>query len=323
MRIIPLHFFPRDTKIDFVGTRWLGFGFSIALTLLSFFMLATYGLNWGIDFTGGALLELRTQGPADLSAMRAAFEHQGLGEVSLQNYGDARTVMIRIQTNGEKGGEAVVNKAKSLLASAVKGPVDYRNVEFVGPTVGRELIRSGILATVFACLAIMGYVWFRFEWQFGVGTVLALMHDTIMIVGFYAVTRFDFGLNAVAAILTIIGYSMNDSVVIYDRIRENMRRYRRMPFADLLNQSMNETLARTVLTSSTTLLAALALALFGGEVIRGFSWSLVFGIVIGTYSSIYISAPTLLYLGMQPQASGKNPESKSHIPLATGRKKPL
>ncbi len=187
-------------------------------------------------------------------------------------------------------------KVKDLLAGAVPGKIDYRNIEFVGPTVGQELVRSGVMATIFACLAIMAYVWFRFEWQFGIGTLLALLHDTIMVIGFYALSRFDFGLNAVAAVLTIIGYSMNDSVVIYDRIRENMRRYKKMPFNALLNQSMNETLARTVLTSSTTLLAALALALFGGEVIRGFSWSLVFGIVVGTYSSIYISAPTLIYL---------------------------
>jgi preprotein translocase SecF subunit len=208
--------------------------------------------------------------------------------------------MVRIQATGAEEEGPLVEKVKSLLGSAVNGKIDYRNIEFVGPTVGQELIRSGVLATVFACLAIMAYVWFRFEWQFGVGTLLALAHDTIMVIGFYALTRFDFGLNAVAAILTIIGYSMNDSVVIYDRIRENMRRYKKMPFADLLNKSMNETLARTILTSSTTLLAALALAIFGGDVIRGFSWSLVFGIVVGTYSSIYISAPTLIYLRIRP-----------------------
>ncbi len=301
MKFIPLHFFSNKTRIDFIGTRWYGFGISILFSLISFFVLATHGLNWGIDFTGGVLMELRTEQPADLAKIRSSLEGKGLGEISLQNYGnDPRNVMIRIQTAKDKEQNALVQQVKGLLQSAIPGNIDYRNIEFVGPTVGHELIKSGVLATIFACLAIMGYVWFRFEWQFGIGTLLALVHDTIMVIGFYALSRFDFGLNAVAAVLTIIGYSMNDSVVIYDRIRENMRKYKKMPFNNLLNQSMNETLARTVLTSSTTLLAALALAIFGGEVIKGFSWSLVFGIVVGTYSSIYISAPTLIYLKIRP-----------------------
>lgn len=301
MKFIPLHIFNNKTRFDFIGTRWYGFGASILFSLISFFVLYTHGLNWGIDFTGGALIELRTEQPADLAKMRSALDGQGLGEVTLQNFGDTHNVMIRIQAPQDSEQNAIVQKAKSLISSAVPGQIDYRNIEFVGPTVGHELVKSGIMATVFACLAIMGYVWFRFEWQFGIGTLLALVHDTIMVIGFYALSRFDFGLNAVAAVLTIIGYSMNDSVVIYDRIRENMRKYKKMPFDELLNQSMNETLARTVLTSSTTLLAALALALFGGEVIKGFSWSLVFGIIVGTYSSIYISAPTLIYLKIRQE----------------------
>ena len=306
MKLTPVHFFSNTTKIDFVATRWFGFGVSIILSLLSFYVLATHGLNWGVDFTGGIVMELRTEEPADLAAMRLALEGKGLGEVSLQNFGDANTVMIRIQSTNENNQGVLVQKVKDLLSASIKTKIDYRNIEFVGPTVGQELKKSGVYATVFACLAIMGYVWFRFNWQFGIGTLLALLHDTIMIIGFYAVTQYDFGLNAVAAVLTIIGYSMNDSVIIYDRIRENMRKYKKMPFSDLLNLSMNETLARTVLTSSTTLLAALSLAIFGGEVIKGFSWSLVFGIVVGTYSSIYISAPTLIYLKMR---SGKQVEA--------------
>ena len=281
MKLIPLHIFPGKTNFDFVRTRWLGFGVSLLLTLVSFFMLATQGLNWGIDFTGGVLMELRTQQPADLHKMREALENKGLGEVALQNFGnDPKNVMVRIQVakEGEQG--AMVQKVKSLLATAEPGQIDYRNIESVGSTVSGELKRSGIYATVGSCLAIMAYVWFRFEWQFSVGTVLALVHDTIMILGFYAVTRFEFGLTALASVLTIIGYSMNDTVVIYDRIRENMRRFKKMAFGELLNHSMNETLGRTVLTSVTTLLAALSLALFGGEVIKGFSWSLVFGIVV-------------------------------------------
>jgi preprotein translocase subunit SecF len=301
MALIPFHFFSNKTNFDFIGTRWYGFGASILFSLISFAVLYTHGLSWGIDFTGGVLMELKTEQPADLSKMRAALEGKGLGEVSLQNFGDSHNVMVRIQSTGENAEGAIVQQVKAMLAPVVPGAIDYRNIEFVGPTVGHELIKSGIMATVFACAAIMLYVWFRFEWQFGVGTLLALVHDTIMVIGFYALSRFDFGLNAIAAVLTIIGYSMNDSVVIYDRIRENMRRYKKMPFDELLNLSMNETLARTVLTSSTTLLAAVALAVFGGEVIKGFSWSLVFGIVVGTYSSIYISAPTLIYLKIRPE----------------------
>jgi preprotein translocase subunit SecF len=307
MKLIPLHIFPHNTKFDFIGTRWWGFSASIAFSLISFFVLFTQGLNWGIDFTGGVLMELRTEQPADLAKMRAALEHKGLGEVSLQNFGDStRDVMIRIQLAKEGEQEELVKNVKNLLAPAVEGKIDYRNIESVGGAVSSELKRSGVYATVAACLAIMAYVWFRFEWQFAWGTIFALVHDTIMVVGFYALTRYEFGLTAVAAVLTIIGYSMNDSVVIYDRIRENMRRFKKMPFGDLLNQSMNETVGRTILTSSTTLLAALSLAIFGGEVIKGFSWSLVFGIVVGTYSSIYISAPTLIYLKIRPEQAANS-----------------
>lgn len=301
MKFFPLQLFPHDTRINFIGMRWFGFGISILFTLIAFGMMAYHGLNWGIDFTGGMLMEVKLEQPADLARMRTSLEGQGLGEVTLQNFGDSKSVLIRIQTPHNSEENVIVPKVKALLANAGQGTIEYRNIEFVGPTVGQELIRSSALATIFACLGIMAYVWFRFEWQFGVGTLLALMHDTVMIIGFYALSGFDFGLNAIAAVLTIIGYSMNDSVVIYDRIRENMRRYKKMPFPDLLNLSMNETFARTLLTSTTTLLAALALALFGSEVIRGFSWSLVFGILVGTYSSIFISAPTLIYLRMRPE----------------------
>lgn len=305
----PYHFFPYNTRINFIGWRWWGFGLSILFTLVSFGLMAKHGLNWGIDFTGGVLMEVRLEQPADLAAMRSSLDGKGLGEVSLQNFGDDKSVLIRIQTSEDAQGSVIVPKVKEYLSSGVKQAIEYRNIEFVGPTVGKELIKSGIMATVLACIGIMMYVWFRFEWQFGVGTVLALVHDTIMIIGFYAVSGFDFGLTAIAAVLTIIGYSMNDSVVIYDRIRENMRRYKKMPMGDLINLSMNETFARTLLTSITTLLAALSLALLGGEVIKGFSWALVFGIVVGTYSSIFISAPTLIYLNIRPNSQAAVTES--------------
>lgn len=303
MTWFPLQLFPHETRINFIGMRWFGFGVSLLFTLISFGFMWQHGLNWGIDFTGGVLMEVRLEQAADLGSMREALDGKGLGEVSLQDSSNGKDniVLIRVQTSHDAQQEVLIPKLKQYISGAVKGNIEYRNIEFVGPTVGQELIHSSTLATVFACLGIMAYVWFRFEWQFGVGTLLALVHDTIMIIGFYALSGFDFGLTAIAAVLTIIGYSMNDSVVIYDRIRENMRRYKKMPFPELLNLSMNETFARTLLTSTTTLLAALALALFGGEVIRGFSWSLVFGIVVGTYSSIFISAPTLIYLNIRAE----------------------
>lgn len=296
---MPITLFRTTPRFDFMGKRWIGFAVSIALTLASLGLIATKGLNLGIDFTGGILMEIHTEQPADLGAMRAALSSSEFGEVSLQNSGTANDVMVRIQVSNEDNQSKVVEEAKLKLAEALKQPIDFRKIDYVGPTVGQELVSNGIIATLLSFAAIMAYVWVRFEWQYGVGAILALIHDTIMVLGFFAVTRFDFGLTAIAAILTVIGYSINDSVVIYDRIRENMRRFKKMEVMELLNVSINETLARTVLTASTTFLAALALYLFGGHVIEGFSAAIVFGVAIGTYSSIYISAPTLLYLNIR------------------------
>jgi len=299
---MPLHFFPNKPHLDFMGKRWLGFGFSIALTLLSLGLLFTKGLNLGIDFTGGILIEIHTEKPVDLGATRALLDGQGFGEISLQNIaGSAEDVMIRIQVSKDEEQSKVTARVKDALAAPMGGNIDYRKIDYVGPTVGRELVENGVWAVLCAFAAILCYVWFRFEWQYGIGAILALLHDSIMVIGFFAVTRFEFGLTAIAAILTIVGYSINDSVVIYDRIRENMRRFKKMPVFELLNLSINDTLSRTILTASTTLLASLALFIFGGEVIRGFSAAMVFGVIIGTYSSIYISAPALIYLNIRPQ----------------------
>jgi preprotein translocase subunit SecF len=301
MAWFPVQFIRPGTTFDFMGKRWYGFIVSISLTVLALGLLFTKGLNLGIDFTGGVLLEIRTEQPADLSAIRNALGGQGFGEYSLQNFGDPRDVMIRIQLQDGVDQAQVVSKVKERVASVVSGTIDYRNIEFVGPAVGRELIRGGIIATLLSFVGIMAYLWFRFEWQYGVGGILALLHDTIMMIGFFAFMRLDFGLTALAAILTVIGYSINDSVVIYDRIRENMRKYKKMSMSDLLNLSINETLSRTIMTAGTTLLASLALAVFGGEVIKSFSWAMVFGVIVGTYSSIYISAPTLIYLALRAE----------------------
>ncbi len=303
MQLFPLRIFPDNSHIDFMGKRWIGFGLSIVLSLLCFFLLATRGLNLGIDFTGGILMDVRMEQPADLATIRKALEGQGLGEYTLQNFGDPKDIMVRVQMAQGQEQAKVVAKVKDILGRTVQGTLDYRNIEFVGPTVGQELVMGGVWATLLSFAGIMAYLWFRFEWQYGVGGILALVHDTIMIIGFYALTRFEFGLTALAAVLTIIGYSINDSVVIYDRIRENMRKYKKMPFAELLNLSINETLSRTVLTAGTAFLAALSLALVGGEVLKSFSWGMVFGIVTGTYSSIYISAPMLVYLGIRKEGT--------------------
>jgi preprotein translocase subunit SecF len=298
MQLFPLRFFPEKTHFDFMGTRWIGFTISIALSVLCFVIIFTKGLNLGIDFTGGILMDVRSQQTIDLAAVRHALEGQGLGEYSLQNFGDTKEIMVRVQMAEGQDQSQIVAKVKGRLA-AVVSDADYRSIEFVGPTVGRELIQDGIWATLLSLAGILAYLWFRFELQYGFGGVLALMHDAVMMIGFYALTRMDFGLNALAAVLTIIGYSINDSVVIYDRIRENMRKYKKMPLSELINLSVNETLSRTVLTAGTVLLASLSLALLGGEVLKSFAWGMVFGIVTGTYSSIYISAPMLVYLGIR------------------------
>lgn len=306
---MPITLFPTQPNFDFMGKRWIGFILSLLLTLGALGLIATKGLNLGIDFTGGILMEIHTEKEADLGLLRKTLSNGEFGEVSLQNSGSPNDVMIRIQVSNEDNQSQTVEHVKGLLSAAVKDGLTFRKVDYVGPTVGRELMQNGIIATILSFAAIMVYVWFRFEWQYGVGAILALLHDSIMVMGFFALTRFEFGLTAIAAILTIIGYSINDSVVIYDRIRENLRRFRKKEIMELLNLSINETLSRTILTASTTLLASLALFLFGGEVIHGFSGAMVFGVIVGTYSSIYISAPTLLYLNIrsttetQPQAA--------------------
>lgn len=294
MAWFPLHFIPADTKIRFVRYRMAAFMLSGLLILGTFGLLGTKGLNMGIDFTGGVLIELRTEQPADLSQMRGLLSDIGFGEVSLQNFGDAHEVLIRIQANDENQA-AVVSTTKETLSEAIPD-VEYRRVEYVGPTVGRELVRAGFTALGLSLVGMMLYVWFRFEWQYGVGGIAALVHDSLLLLGFYALMGLDFGLPAIAAILTVVGYSINDSVVIYDRIRENLRKYKKMPIDELLDLSINETLSRTVLTGGTTLLALIALALWGGEIIRGFALAIGFGVVIGTYSSVYIAAPVLVMM---------------------------
>ena len=293
MRLLTL--IPPNTTINFVGKRKIAFGLSIVLIIVSVGAFLTQGLNFGIDFRGGILLEAETEEAADIPALRRLLGGLALGEVQIQEFGAPNDVLIRVQQ--QEGDEDAQQKAIVVIKEALgDGVAEYRRTEFVGPTVGGELIRAAILAVALALAAILIYIWFRFEWQFGVGAVLALLHDVITTIGLFAITQLEFNLATVAAVLTIAGYSINDTVVIYDRVREELRRYKKMAIPDLLNLAANRTLSRTFLTSVTTLIALIALVILGGPIIRDFSLAMIWGVVIGTYSSIFVAVPALLLL---------------------------
>ena len=268
-----LHLIPTDTNISFIPRRKIFFAFSIALVLASIALFAVKGMNYGIDFQGGILIEVKTPAPADLGDMRAKLGGLGLGEVALQEFGAANDVLIRVQR--QDGGE----EAQQLAVEAVKGAlgegIEYRRTEFVGPKVSEELFMDGLYAVVAAMVAMLVYIWFRFEWQFGLGAVIALIHDVLSTIGIFSLLGLEFNLSTVAAVLTIAGYSINDTVVVFDRVRENLRRYKSQSLPEVFNRSINETLSRTVMTSLTTLVALAALYILGGEVIRGFSFAMI------------------------------------------------
>jgi preprotein translocase SecF subunit len=304
--IRPLIVIRRTPTIDFMRWHYVGFALSTLLGLASIGLFATIGLNYGIDFKGGMLIELRvTTGPADIGAMRAKIDALHIGEASLQGFGSPSDVLIRLpqQPGGDAGQEAAIAKVKQALGEGI----DYRRVEVVGPSVGAELIRAGAIATVLALAAIMVYIWFRFEWQFGIGATLSTIHDVVTTIGLFAIFQLEFNLTTLAAILTIAGYSINDTVVIYDRVRESMQRHRSMGLPDLINLALNETLSRTILTVSTVALAVLSLLFFGGEVLKGFSIAMLWGIVIGTYSSLFIAAPLLNYIRPDRRSVAREP----------------
>jgi preprotein translocase subunit SecF len=299
-----LHLVPYNTKIDFIAWRLPAFALSALLVVLSITSFFTRGLNYGVDFTGGIIMEVQTPGPADMAAMRTTLGGLGLGDVELQGFGTESQVLIRIQAQqgDERAQQAAVEKVKRALGSNV----DYRRVEYVGPKVSDELFWNGIYAVAASLIMMLIYIWFRFEWQFGVCGIIALGHDVISTVGLFSVFQLDFNLTTVAAVLTIAGYSINDTVVVYDRVRENLRKYKSLPLPQLFNLSINETLSRTVMTSATTFLAVLSLYFLGGEVIHGFSLGVLFGIIFGTYSSIFVALPIMLYmeLPLRPVVEG-------------------
>lgn len=305
-------FIPFGINFDFWGHRHVAYGLSLLVILASIALIATKGLNFGIDFTGGTLIEIRTEKPVDLTKMREDLNNLGLGDISIQEFGAPNDLLLRVQ---EQEGDETVQKTAidKVRANLDQGyaPVDYRRVEFVGPQVGDELKEQGIWAVILAMLGISLYIWFRFEWQFGVAAMAALLHDVIGTLGFFSLTGLTFDLTALAAVLTVAGYSINDTVVIFDRIRDTMRKYRKQPMIEIVNRAINDTLARTVVTGVTTLLALIALAVFGGEVIRGFVLSLIFGVIIGTHSSIFVAALLLMYMRVRPEklavAADSNP----------------
>ena len=308
-----LRIVPDDTHFDFTRFRRISFPISALLSICAITLFFTHGLNFGIDFKGGTLLEVQSKsGSADISQMRATLNNLGLGDIQLQQFGgsaDVLNVLIRIaeQPGGDKAQQDAVTKVRGALGDSV----EYRRVEVVGPRVSGELLAYGMLGLMLAIIAILIYLWFRFEWQFALGAMIANVHDIVLTIGFMSITQVDFDLTSIAALLTILGYSLNDTVVIYDRIREMLRRYKKMPMPQLLNESINSTLSRSIITHFTVTLALLALLLFGGHAIHSFTAVMMFGVVlVGTYTSIFIAAPILIYLGVGEHRDAPDKPSK-------------
>ena len=293
-----LRIVPDDTKFDFMRFRRISFPISAILSIAAIALYFFHGLNFGIDFIGGTLMEVQTKGgPADLSKMRATIGGLKLGDFQLQQFGAPDDVLIRISE--QPGGDQAQQQAVQKVRNALGDEVDYRRVEVVGPSVSTELLAYGTIGLVLAICAILIYLWFRFEWQFALGAMIANVHDLVLTVGFMSLTHIDFDLTSIAALLTILGYSLNDTVVIYDRIREMLRRYKRLPMPDLLNLSINATLSRSIVTHVTVAMSLLALLLFGGQAIHSFTATMMFGVVlVGTYTSVFIASPILIYLGV-------------------------
>lgn len=309
--VIPaLRIVPDDTTFDFMRFRRISFPVSAVLSILAITLYFTHGLNFGIDFKGGTLLEIQSKsGPADIAALRSKLATLNLGDVQLQQFGGPTEVLIRVAE--QPGGDAAQQVAVQKVRGALGDTVDYRRVEVVGPRVSGELLAYGTLGLMLAIFSILIYLWFRFEWQFALGAMIANVHDIVLTIGFMSITQIDFDLTSIAALLTILGYSLNDTVVIYDRIREMLRRYKKMPMTDMLNTSINSTLSRSIITHVTVTLALFALLLFGGKAIHSFAATMMFGVVlVGTYTSIFIAAPLLIYLGVGANRSGEDKPPK-------------
>jgi len=315
-----LRLIPQKTEIPFIKFRFISMGISGFLILASLFMFFTQSLNYGIDFQGGILIQVKTPEVYEIDQFRDVVGGLGLGDNSIQEFGTPDEILIVLEAQSVPGDERAtevaqqeaLTTARTALDAAFPGIV-YERTEVVGPKVSGELVESSTLAVVVAVLLVLIYIWFRFEWQFAVGAVIALVHDVILTIGVFALLRLEFNLSIIAALLTIVGYSLNDTVVVYDRIRENLRKYKRMALGELLDQSINDTLSRTTMTSLTTLLALVALFYFGGEVIHGFTFAMIWGVVVGTYSSIFVASPVLMVFGVKRDWS-RDAEAASQTP---------
>lgn len=293
-----MQLFKTTTKIDFMGKRRLAFVFSAVLILISLGSLSTRGLNFGIDFTGGTLIEIGYSQPVELGSVRATLQGAGYGDAVVQHFGTARDILIRLAPREELSRAELSDEIFASLQQASESELSLRRVEFVGPQVGDELAEDGGLAMLIALGAILVYVGLRFEYRFALGAVAALMHDVFITLGFFSVLQMEFDLTVLAALLAVIGYSLNDTIVVFDRIRENFRKMRKGTPVDIVNTSLNQTLSRTLMTSFTTLLVLFALFFLGGELIHSFATALIVGVFIGTYSSLYVASPTALALGI-------------------------
>lgn len=301
-----VRYIPTETKYAFMLYRRWSFPLSALLSVVCVLAFFALGMNFGIDFRGGTLVELQSrEGPADISAIREEANALGFGQVEVQEFGAPTDVSLRVQLQEARDGlteEQVQQQVVADLRAAFEDEYEFRRVEVVGPRVSGELVQSGTLGVVFAIFGVLVYLWFRFEWHFAVGAVIATLHDLVLTIGFFAITQIEFNMTSIAAILTILGYSLNDTVVVYDRIRETLRKYKKLTIHEVLDAAVNATLSRTILTGVTTFLALIALAALGGEVIKGFAYAMIFGLVVGTYSSVFIAAPILIYLGVRPSS---------------------
>ncbi|MBL1260589.1 MAG: protein translocase subunit SecF [Thiotrichaceae bacterium] len=297
-----MQIFNKEPSFDFMGKRKLALILSILLVIISIASLATRGLNFGIDFTGGTLIEVGYENSADLSEVRATLESAGYGDAITQHFGSSKDVLIRVPPyEGMTNADLSTGVLNALHAAAGAGEVEMRRVEFVGPQVGEELTEKGGLAMIYALFGILIYITLRFEKRFAVGSVVALVHDVIITLGIFSILRLEFDLTTLAAILAVIGYSLNDTIVVFDRIRENFRKMRKGSPVEVANRSINQMLSRTLVTSFTTLFVLLALFVLGGEIIHSFATALIIGIVVGTYSSVYVASATALALGVSKQ----------------------
>jgi preprotein translocase subunit SecF len=303
MRFKPFRPVPDGTNFPFVQWSRYGYILSGILCVLSIWLFAVQGLNYGIDFKGGTVLTARTQGEAQLDELRSKLGELGLGDVEVQKFGGPSDVLIRLEA--QSGGEEAETQAQLKVREALGPTVQVLGTETVGAKVSGELTEQAILAVLISIVGVLIYLWFRFEWQYAVGAVISLLHDVLLSIGLFSLIGLEFNLNIIAAILTIIGYSLNDTVVNFDRVREYMRKYKSMNIADLLDFSINSVLPRTLLTSVCTLIALLSLYIFGGEVIRGFAFAMIWGVFVGTYSSIFVAVPILMIYGLARERKAK------------------